>query len=100
MGGLPDKCVSYRAVQESVFWGCAGCTSARLKRPVRALPKPAPLLYRESNSTDMKNIFYNKDFWKDALLFLGVLCLFYLIYVVVEYWPEITQGFNRGWSGE
>ena len=48
----------------------------------------------------MKDIFSNKDFWKDAALFLGVLCLFYLIYVVVEYWPEITEGFKRGWSGE
>lgn len=53
-----------------------------------------------SNSNDMKNIFSNKDFWKDALLFLGVLCLFYLIYVAVEYWPEIVEGFKRGWSGE
>jgi hypothetical protein len=48
----------------------------------------------------MKNIFGNKDFWKDALLFLGVLFLFYLIYVAVEYWPEIVEGFKRGWSGE
>jgi hypothetical protein len=48
----------------------------------------------------MKNIFSNKDFWKDAVLFLGVLFLFYLIYVAVEYWPEIVEGFKRGWSGE
>ena len=48
----------------------------------------------------MKDIFSNKDFWKDAALFLGVLGLFYLIYVVVEYWPEIAEGFKRGWSGE
>lgn len=52
------------------------------------------------NSNDMKNIFSNKDFWKDAVLFLGVLFLFYLIYVAVEYWPEIVEGFKRGWSGE
>ena len=48
----------------------------------------------------MKDIFSNKDFWKDTALFLGVLGLFYLIYVVVEYWPEIAEGFKRGWSGE
>ena len=48
----------------------------------------------------MKNYFGNKEFLKDALLFLGVLCLFYLIYMTIEYWPEIVQGFNRGWNGE
>ena len=48
----------------------------------------------------MKNYFGNREFWKDAVLFLGVLCLFYLIYVIIEYWPEIIQGFNRGWNGE
>ena len=40
------------------------------------------------------------EFHQDALMFMGVLCLFYIIYVVVEYWPEIVEGFNRGWSGE
>ena len=60
-----------------------------------------PALYKGTlNLKDMKSIFSNKDFWKDALLFLGVLCLFYIIYVVVEYWPNIVEGFNRGWSGE
>ena len=48
----------------------------------------------------MNSFINNKDFWKDALMFMGVLCLFYIIYVVVEYWPEIVEGFNRGWSGE
>ena len=59
-----------------------------------------PVGKRKCNTTDMKNYFFNKEFLKDALLFLGVLCLFYLIYMAVEYWPEIVQGFNRGWNGE
>ena len=101
----------------------AGARFSRLKRPVWHCPRSTPPLNHNSNlgchlkqllycregttvgkkifnKKNMKGFFSNTDFWKEALLFLGVVCLFYLIWVVVEYWPEIVQGFNRGWSGE
>ena len=96
---MPDKIFLGMMAPEARF--------SRLKRPVWHSPMPTPPLNHNfssgrkfSTKKDMKGFFSNKDFWKDALLFLGALCLFYLIWVVVEYWPEIVQGFNRGWSGE
>ena len=45
------------------------------------------------------NVFWkNKEFWKDVA-FAGILLLIiYLVYIAVEYWPEITEGFKRGWN--
>ena len=36
--------------------------------------------------------------WKDMLWFALVLGIIYVVYVTIEYWPEITEGFNRGWN--
>ncbi len=38
------------------------------------------------------------EFWRDSMWFIGFLLLFYIIYLVVEYWPHIVEGFNRGWN--
>lgn len=32
------------------------------------------------------------------LWFALVLGIIYVVYVTIEYWPEITEGFNRGWN--
>ena len=44
------------------------------------------------------NFWSNKEFWKDVALFAAVMVILYLVYIVVEYWQEITEGFNRGWN--
>ena len=47
----------------------------------------------------MENEFWKeKAFWKDMLWFALVLGIIYVVYVTIEYWPEITEGFNRGWN--
>ncbi len=48
----------------------------------------------------MKNISFNREFWRDTLWFVGTLLLFYIVYIIIEYWPNIVEGFNRGWNGE
>ena len=50
-----------------------------------------------------KNLFNselwtNKEVWKDAALIAALLLVIYLVYVTVEYWPEISEGFKRGWN--
>ena len=47
----------------------------------------------------LESVFWNsKEFWRDVAIFAAVLGVLYLVYIVVEYWPEITEGFNRGWN--
>ncbi len=47
----------------------------------------------------MENEFWKeKAFWKEMLWFALVLGIIYVVYVTIEYWPEITEGFNRGWN--
>lgn len=46
----------------------------------------------------MKN--FNSTFWRDAAIFTGALLIFFIIYIIVEYWPNIVEGFNRGWGGQ
>ena len=53
--------------------------------------------------TDGKNLFgsefwKNREFWKDVALVAVLLLLIYAAYIAVEYWPEITDGFKRGWN--
>ena len=48
----------------------------------------------------MRKIFNNRDFWKDALLLAGATLLIYLGYIIIRYWPNIVEGFNRGWNGQ
>ena len=43
-------------------------------------------------------ILKNKELWKDAALIAALLLVIYLVYVAVEYWPEIMEGFKRGWN--
>lgn len=47
--------------------------------------------------TDMK--IFNSTFWRDAAIFLAALAIFFLIYIIIAYWPNIVEGFNRGWNG-
>ncbi|MBR1949273.1 MAG: hypothetical protein IKA14_00215 [Bacteroidales bacterium] len=46
----------------------------------------------------MKRISFTKEFLRDTLWFIGFLLLFYVIYICIEYWPNIVEGFNRGWN--
>ena len=46
----------------------------------------------------MKNESFSKEFWRDAWWFVGMLLLFYVVFIVIEYWPNIVEGFNRGWN--
>ena len=53
--------------------------------------------------TDGKNLigrefWKSREFWKDAALVAVLLLLIYAVYIAVEYWPEITEGFKRGWN--
>ncbi len=48
----------------------------------------------------MKNFLSAKEFWKDALWFAAALLIFYFIYIIVEYWPNIVDGFYRGWDSQ
>lgn len=43
-------------------------------------------------------LWSNKEFWKDVALAGVLLLIIYLVYITVEYWPEITEGFRRGWN--
>lgn len=45
-----------------------------------------------------KELASSKEFWKGAALFVAIVLLIYTAYIIVEYWPEITDGFNRGWN--
>ena len=49
---------------------------------------------------NMKKFLPSREFVKDALWFAGFILLFYLIYIIVVYWPNIVEGFNRGWNGQ
>lgn len=40
------------------------------------------------------------NFWRDAAIFMAALAIFFLIYIIVVYWPNIVEGFNRGWNGQ
>ena len=40
----------------------------------------------------------NKEFWKDAATMAMLAAAIYVVHVIVTYWPEITEGFNRGWN--
>ncbi len=40
----------------------------------------------------------NKEFWKDVALVAVLLLVIYAVYIAVEYWPEITEGFKKGWN--
>ena len=57
-------------------------------------------LLKNQNQTDMKKLLPTKEFWRDALWFAGVFLLLYLVYIIVVYWPNIVEGFNRGWNGQ
>ena len=43
---------------------------------------------------------FSTNFWRDTAIFLAALAIFFLIYIIVVYWPNIVDGFNRGWSGQ
>jgi len=43
---------------------------------------------------------FTKEFWRDTMLFFGFLFLFYIVYIAIEYWPNIVEGFNRGWNSK
>jgi|GEM_PF-4728939 len=45
-----------------------------------------------------KELAGSKEFWKDVAIFAAVAVLLYAVYIIVEYWPEIVQGFNKGWN--
>ena len=53
----------------------------------------SPLTFGKENE-----FWKEKAFWKDMLWFALVLGIIYVVYVTIEYWPEITEGFNRGWN--
>lgn len=54
---------------------------------------------KTENGKEIGEAFWNnKEFWKDTALFLGLMALLYLAYIIISYWPEITEGFNRGWN--
>ncbi len=40
----------------------------------------------------------NKEFWKDAALFVAIAVVVYIVYIIIEYWPDIVHGFNKGWN--
>lgn len=46
----------------------------------------------------MKKISFTREFWRDTLWFAGVLAILYIVYIAIEYWPNIVEGFNRGWN--
>lgn len=53
--------------------------------------------------TEEKNLrgnefWRNREFWKDVALVAVLAAVIYLVYIAVEYWPEITEGFKRGWN--
>ncbi len=49
--------------------------------------------------TNFRNEFWrNKEFWKDAAIVAVLVAVFYIVYIIVAYWPEITEGFSRGWN--
>ena len=52
----------------------------------------------ESRKILWNGFWKSKEFWKDAALFIAIALVLYIIYIIVEYWPEITQGFNKGWN--
>ena len=45
-----------------------------------------------------KEFWRDREFWKDAATFVALVAAFYIIYVLITYWPEIMEGFNRGWN--
>lgn len=46
----------------------------------------------------MKKNQFIGEVLKDSLFFIGVLLLLLAIYTIVEYWPHIVDGFNKGWN--
>ena len=53
--------------------------------------------------TEGKNFLWNefwknREFWKDVALVAALVAVIYAVYIAVEYWPEITEGFKRGWN--
>ena len=36
--------------------------------------------------------------WKDVAVFAATAAVVYLVYIIVEYWPEIMRGFQQGWD--
>lgn len=40
----------------------------------------------------------NREFWKDVALVAVLAAVIYIVYIALEYWPEITEGFKRGWN--
>ena len=66
------------------------------------IPRSGKQPYSRTDNTKnnmMENEFWKeKAFWKDMLWFSLVLGIIYVVYVTIEYWPEITEGFNRGWN--
>ena len=48
----------------------------------------------------MKKFTLSREFWRDTLWFAAALAIFYLVYIISAYWPNIVEGFNRGWSGQ
>ena len=50
---------------------------------------------------DLKNLLENGVrgiTWKDAAVFAATAVIVYLVYIIMEYWPEIMQGFQQGWN--
>jgi hypothetical protein len=43
-------------------------------------------------------IWKNRELWKDIALVAVLLVVIYLVYIGVEYWPDIKEGFSRGWN--
>lgn len=40
----------------------------------------------------------SRDFWKDVAYVGAIAAAIYIVWIVVEYWPEILEGFRRGWE--
>ena len=36
--------------------------------------------------------------WKDVAVCVATAAAVYLVYIMVEYWPEIMNGFRQGWE--
>lgn len=47
---------------------------------------------------EKKMFWEQKEFWKDVCWTAVALCIIFIVYIVIEYWPDITEGFNRGWN--
>ena len=40
----------------------------------------------------------SREFWKDVAFVGAIAAAIYIVWIVVEYWPEILEGFRRGWE--